>query len=459
MAASVATYTANTFPKERLQYQNKIGLLGTIQLSSGTYPANGIPVSFVSKGVYTGNLPYWGQLYSPTTGIPYELDPVNQTVRIFQQSVAPNTVTTAAFTASANFGTSPTLALSTSSNQAAFSITVGAKASTGANPTLTYVFPQPYTQAPVVVISRGNDSNLTAGYWVTQDANTTNLQCVFQFVGTPTANDSYVLDAIVVDLGTNPSAAVAASNFALSSGWGTSAAPTITTAIPNSTQNAFSLTCTAGSAATTANPTVTLTFPVPYAVAPVFAVSDGVLRPTTGHWAFTGSTTTTASFIWIGTPTATDVYILDAIALNPNAPAVTASAFALSSGFGSTTAATVTGNEAAFVLTIPSSGSGQGANPTVTLTIPAALSGISTYVVSRADTDTNTGYWAVQDASSTTSTLIVKFVGTPVVSHTYGLSAVAQLITYGPTELATGATVPPIVVADTIYSNVTTVYS
>lgn len=456
MANATSTFTINNFPKGKLIYQNKIGLLGTVAISTGAYPANGVPISFQGKGVYEGVPPFYGDMYSPSTGIPYQFDPVNQSVRIFGVFPPPLPVTTSAFSASANWGTSPTLALSATSNQAAGSLTVTAKATTGANPTVTYTFPQPYTQAPVVVVSRGNDSALTTGHWVVVDASTTVSSCVFTFVGTPTANDLYVLDWIIVDVGTNASAAVTATNFAISSGWGTSAAATITTAIPNPTQNAFSLTVTAGSAATGANPTVTLTFPNPYATPPIFSCSPGVVDPTTGYWIFTGSTTTTASFAWIGTPTATDVYVLDAIATNPIAPAVTTSAFAVSSGWGTgPTIGPVTGNEAAFQLSITAQAT-TGANPTVTLTLPSGLQNVATYVVSRGDTFSGAGFWAVVDASSTTGTLVVKFVGTPTAAHTYTLNAIAQILSNGPTELAVGSNVPPAVVADTIYCSVLT---
>lgn len=456
MALATATCTPLTFPNGKKLYTNGLALFGTAAVATGQYPANGIPISFVLHGVYEGPPnPFFGELYSPSTGVQYEFDPVNQSLRIYGAPIVPPTVTTAAFAASANWGTSPTLALSGASNQAAGSLTVGAKASTGANPTITYTFPQPYTLAPVVVISRGNDSALTSGYWVVQDANTTNLECIFEFVGTPTANDSYVLDFLVGDVGTNPTAAVAASNFALSTGWGVAAAPTITSTIANSTQNAFSCTVTAGSSATAANPTVTLTFPVPFGTAPIFTCSPGVANPTSGYWIFVSSTANTALFQWIGTPTATDVYILDAIALNPIAPGITSAAFAASSGWGTgPTVGPVTGNQAAFQISITAQAS-TGANPTITLTIPAALVGIATYVVSRGDSYSGAGYWAVVDASSTTTTVVFKFVGTPTATHTYTLNAVAQIIQSGAqTELAVGGMVPPIVVADKIYYRV-----
>src|SRR5437773_7919093 len=380
MSAATATFTLNSFPNGRDLHNNHLALLGTIAVSAGTYPANGIALSFAGAAVYTGIAPFDGTVYSPTTGIPYQFDPLNQTLRIFTSRAPAPGVTTAAFTPSANFGTSPVLALSANSTQSAFSIDVTAEVTTGANPTLTYVFPQPYSVAPVVVISRGTDADLTAGYWTTIDASTTATQCVFTFVGTPTATKDYVLDAIIADVGTNASAVVAAGNFAISSGWGTAAALTLSNA--SSTQKAFSAIVTAGSAATTANPTVTLTFPVPYATAPQFTVSDGVIRPTTGHWVFLSSTTTTATFAWIGTPTATNAYKFDAVAVTPVLPAITTAAFALRSGLGSTSTKTVIGNEGAFQLTIAVSGSGIGANPTVTVTLPAALAGTPIAVVS-----------------------------------------------------------------------------
>jgi hypothetical protein len=204
---------------------------------------------------------------------------------------------------------------------------------------------------------------------------------------------------------------------------------------------------------------VTLTFPVPFATAPLFVCSPGVANPTSGYWVFTSSTATTATFQWIGTPTNTDVYILDAIALNPSAPGVTAAAFAASSGWGTAPILAVTGNEAAFQLSVTAEAS-TGANPTITLTLPSTLAAVATYVVARGDTYSGAGYWAVEDASSTTGTLIVKFVGTPTATHTYILNAMAQILPgTGVTELAIGSNVPPGVIADTIYGEVLTSYS
>ena len=173
MSASTATFTLNSFPNGRDLHNNHLALLGTIAVSAGTYPANGIVLSFAGAAVYTGIAPFDGRVYSPTTGIPYQFDPLNQTLRIFTSRAPAPGVTTAAFTPSANFGTSPVLALSANSTQSAFSIDVTAEVTTGANPTLTYVFPQPYSVAPVVVISRGTDADLTAGYWTVIDASTT----------------------------------------------------------------------------------------------------------------------------------------------------------------------------------------------------------------------------------------------------------------------------------------------
>jgi len=459
MSASTATLTYFNFPEGKNLSLNHPELFGTVAVSSGTYPANGIPLSFVGHGVYEGKPPYFGAAYSPTTGIPYRFDPVNQTLRIFGYAPTIPGILTTAFTPSANFGTTPPVSFLVNSNQAAFSVNVEAQNSTGANPTLAYVFAQPYSIPPVAVISRGNDAANTAGYFVTEDASSVASGLTFEFVGTPTANDNYVADCIVVDVGTNPSAPVVAGSFALSTGWGTAAALTLENA--GSTQNAFSVSIAAGSAATTANPTIVLTFPVPYATPPIFTVSDGVARATTGHWAFLSSTTTTATFMWIGTPTATDTYILDAVSLNQAGPAVTTAAFALSTGFGSTAAISVLGNELAFQLTIAVSGSSIGANPTVTLTLPTALGAIPIWVVSRGDSDTNVGYWAVEDASSTTGKLVVKFVGTPVTAHTYALNAIAQIPANGgtPAELATGGAVPSNVVTDTIYVSGLSSYS
>lgn len=99
--------------------------------------------------------------------------------------------------------------------------------------------------------------------------------------------------------------------------------------------------------------------------------------------------------------------------------------FALSAGWGTTASLTVApgSNDSRGSITITSAGTGQGANPTVTLTfhdgawptnLPfgwACMAG-------------GTGTQAVITVTSTTTTLVLTYVGTPVAASTY-------TITYG----------------------------
>ena len=84
MANATATFTLNAFPHGRDLHQNHLALVGTIAISaSGDYPTNGIPISFVGPEVYTGIAPFWGNMYTVSSGLDYRFDPVHQTVRIY----------------------------------------------------------------------------------------------------------------------------------------------------------------------------------------------------------------------------------------------------------------------------------------------------------------------------------------------------------------------------------------
>lgn len=203
---------------------------------------------------------------------------------------------------SSGWGTNPSGILTTNSAQGAFQLTITAKATTSANPSVTVTFPLPYSSAPQVVCSRG-DALADAGYFVVTSSSAT--QVVFSFIGTPTATHVYILDALVVKPN---SATLSSSNFVASANFGTS--PTV--AVVGS-QNAFSVTITA-QATTGASPTLTLTFPAPYLAAPQMVCSRGDSLSDTGYWAVTSTSTTGAVFTFIGTPTATHTYVLNAVA-------------------------------------------------------------------------------------------------------------------------------------------------
>lgn len=99
-----------------------------------------------------------------------------------------------------------------------------------------------------------------------------------------------------------------AGDYAASAGFGTS--PTITPA-SNSTDSRGRVSITADTT-TAANPTLTLTFQDgAWPSAPFVTCSRGDTESTAGEWRVTSTTTTTAVFTFVGTPTATETYILD----------------------------------------------------------------------------------------------------------------------------------------------------
>jgi len=107
------------------------------------------------------------------------------------------------FAASSGWGTSPVISVIQGTDQAG-SVTIQAKATTGANPTLTLTFHDgTWTQVPVVVCSRtdtvaatGSPSTTVTNQWhVTSVTATT---AVFTFVGQPVANSTYGLTFITM---------------------------------------------------------------------------------------------------------------------------------------------------------------------------------------------------------------------------------------------------------------------
>lgn len=102
------------------------------------------------------------------------------------------------FAASANWGTSPVIAVVGGTDQAA-SLTIQAKATTGAAPTLTLTFKDgTWTNVPIVVAQRTDVVAATAApdatvtnQWVVTSVTATAV--VFTFNGTPVANSIYGL--------------------------------------------------------------------------------------------------------------------------------------------------------------------------------------------------------------------------------------------------------------------------
>ena len=260
-----------------------------------------------------------------------------------------------------------------------------------------------------------------------------------------TANNTTTLTLTNPASVTESAAATAtAGSWVASSGFGTSPIMTLSS---NSVQGSFVLTITAETT-TAANPSVTLTFPAPYAYAPTFICSRGDTLADAGYWVFSGSTTTTATFTFVGTPTATHVYKLVALAFKPNSQtSLTTAATVASSGFGTSPVLSVAGTQNAFVLSVTAKAT-TGANPTITLTFPIAYIAASQFVCCRTDSLSDTGYWAVQSTSTTQA--VFEFVGTPTANHVYGLAAAAQVSGAGLSELTVGQNIPESVLDDLI---------
>lgn len=129
-------------------------------------------------------------------------------------------------------------------------------------------------------------------------------------IGTPGAHrpaSVYTSVSVVSPRYYSSGTALATTDYALSAGWGTSPSKAVA-----GTDTAGRVSITAA-ATTSANPTVTLTFKGgTFTTIPVVVATRGdIATPTTGWWAVTGTTATTATFTFVGTPTAGNVYILN----------------------------------------------------------------------------------------------------------------------------------------------------
>lgn len=105
--------------------------------------------------------------------------------------------------------------------------------------------------------------------------------------------------------------ALAITDYAVSAGWGTTPTKAIT-----GTDMGGRITITA-KATTAANPTVALTFKDgTFTTVPALAYGRGdAVAPTTCFWALTTITATVATWTFVGTPTANNVYVLDWVVL------------------------------------------------------------------------------------------------------------------------------------------------
>lgn len=107
-------------------------------------------------------------------------------------------LTSTDFAASAGWGTTPTITVVQGTDQAG-SVTITAKATVGASPTLTLTFHDlTWTQVPVVVCSRTDTAAATGAptasvtnQWHVTSVTATTV--IFTFVGTPVANSTYGL--------------------------------------------------------------------------------------------------------------------------------------------------------------------------------------------------------------------------------------------------------------------------
>jgi hypothetical protein len=94
MSNSASTITYNAFPKGIIPLDNAYKLYGTITIGSGTYPTNGVTLSF-STASSAPNIqePYAGVFWSPSSGYVYQFDPVHDTIRVYESagSAAPLT--------------------------------------------------------------------------------------------------------------------------------------------------------------------------------------------------------------------------------------------------------------------------------------------------------------------------------------------------------------------------------
>lgn len=84
MAAATATFTKTAYPNGKALYQDKIAFFGTIAVtaSPATYPAGGIPLSFVGNEVYSQNAPLFVSIYG-ILGYAYSYDATAGTLRMY----------------------------------------------------------------------------------------------------------------------------------------------------------------------------------------------------------------------------------------------------------------------------------------------------------------------------------------------------------------------------------------
>ena len=91
MALPALTMTVSDYPAGKDQTFSKVVAYGTLAIGAGgLYQTNGLPLSFTGYEFAPINTastnPVWAQFYSPSTGFLYRYDPVNLTLRIYEQT-------------------------------------------------------------------------------------------------------------------------------------------------------------------------------------------------------------------------------------------------------------------------------------------------------------------------------------------------------------------------------------
>jgi hypothetical protein len=136
-----------------------------------------------------------------------------------------------------------------------------------------------------------------------------------------------------------------------------------------------------------------------------------------------GGTTTASNNTWTGSNTFTGL-VVEGRERRSGGTSVAAGDFALSAGFGSTASVTVgTGsNDSRGTITIAAAGTGMLANPTCTLTFKDGTWTTAPFaVVSRGGGQQLT---APVISTTTATTLVITFIGTPVAAESYVITYV-----------------------------------
>ncbi len=87
MALPTLTTNINPFPTGKDKLQHSQVYKGTVALGAGgEYQTLGLPWSLSGSEVLNVAGINWAEMYSPSTGFTYRYDPVNKTIRIYEQT-------------------------------------------------------------------------------------------------------------------------------------------------------------------------------------------------------------------------------------------------------------------------------------------------------------------------------------------------------------------------------------